>query len=52
LDAVLKKYLAHEPLTLNDRMSNFEIFLSNRKGWQRKVDKGLNEVDLRCKPPK
>jgi hypothetical protein len=49
LDAVLKKYLGREPLTLSDRMTNFEIFLSNRKGWQKKVDKGLNEVDLRCK---
>jgi hypothetical protein len=48
LDAVLKKYLACEPLTPTDGMASFEIFLSHRKGWQRKVDKGLNETDLRC----
>ncbi|KAG2110244.1 uncharacterized protein F5147DRAFT_796945, partial [Suillus discolor] len=31
----------------SDRASYFEIFLSNRKGWQKKVDKGQWEVDLR-----
>lgn len=49
LDGVLKSYLAHQPLTMSDRASHFEIFLSNRKGWQKKVDKGQWEVDLRCK---
>ncbi|KAG1814581.1 hypothetical protein DFJ58DRAFT_673655, partial [Suillus subalutaceus] len=49
LDGVLKSYLANETLTMSDRASDFEIFLSNRKGWQKKVDKGQWEVDLRCK---
>lgn len=48
LDRVLKKYLAGEELLLSDRMIAFEIYLTNRKGWQRKVDKGLTEHDLRC----
>ncbi|KAG1888119.1 hypothetical protein F4604DRAFT_1674537 [Suillus subluteus] len=47
LDGVLKSYLANETLTMSDRASYFEIFLSNRKGWQKKVDKGQWEVDLR-----
>ncbi|KAI6141442.1 hypothetical protein BKA82DRAFT_3986196 [Pisolithus tinctorius] len=25
----------------------FEVYLANRKGWQRKVDKGMTEADLR-----
>jgi hypothetical protein len=48
LDGVLKSYLAGETLTLHERASYFEIFLSNRKGWQKKVDKGKWEADLRC----
>ncbi|KAG1723917.1 uncharacterized protein EDB91DRAFT_1063111 [Suillus paluster] len=47
LDGVLKTYLANETLTLSERTSNFEIFLANRKGWQKKVDKGQWEADLR-----
>ncbi|KAG1767407.1 hypothetical protein EDD22DRAFT_819284 [Suillus occidentalis] len=47
LDGVLKSYLAGEMLTLHERASYFEIFLSNRKGWQKKVDKGKWEADLR-----
>ncbi|KAG2339458.1 hypothetical protein BDR05DRAFT_951218 [Suillus weaverae] len=47
LDTVMKKYLAHEPLTLSDSNTYFEIFLLNRKGWQKKVDKGICEADLR-----
>ncbi|KIK32078.1 hypothetical protein CY34DRAFT_760908 [Suillus luteus UH-Slu-Lm8-n1] len=47
LDGVLKSYLAGEALMLHERASYFEIFLSNRKGWQKKVDKGKWEADLR-----
>ncbi|KAG1791700.1 uncharacterized protein HD556DRAFT_1309765 [Suillus plorans] len=47
LDTVVKKYIAHEPLTLSDSNTYFEIFLSNRKGWQKRVDKGICEADLR-----
>ncbi|KAG1845309.1 hypothetical protein DFJ58DRAFT_730899 [Suillus subalutaceus] len=47
LDSLLKSYLAGEMLTLHERASHFEIFLSNRKGWQKKVDKGKWEADLR-----
>ncbi|KAG2104313.1 uncharacterized protein F5147DRAFT_638301 [Suillus discolor] len=47
LDTVMKKYLAREPLTLSDSNTYFEIFLSNRKGWQKRVDKGICEADLR-----
>jgi hypothetical protein len=52
LDEVLKSYLAKEPLTPSESMSYFEIFLSNRKGWQKKAEKGQWEVDLKCKPCK
>ncbi|KAF9224643.1 hypothetical protein BS17DRAFT_880019 [Gyrodon lividus] len=44
---VLKKYLAHESLVLSDRSTYFDVYLKNRKGWQRKVDKGQTEPDLR-----
>ncbi|KAG2029815.1 hypothetical protein BDR03DRAFT_987512 [Suillus americanus] len=47
LDNVLKSYLTNEMLTMSDHASYFEIFLSNWKGWQKKVDKGQWEVDLR-----
>jgi hypothetical protein len=43
---VLVKYLQHQSLSASDRLVNFEIFLSNRKGWQQRVDKG-KEADLR-----
>ncbi|KAG1770851.1 hypothetical protein EV702DRAFT_1270992 [Suillus placidus] len=46
LDTVMKKYLAHKPLTLSNSNTYFEIFLLNRKGWQKKVDKGICEADL------
>jgi hypothetical protein len=44
---VLKRYLAGEALVLSDLLVSFEIHLRNRKGWQRKVDKGQTESDLR-----
>lgn len=28
----------------------FQIFLSQRKGWQKKTDKGIKEQDLRSAP--
>ncbi|KAG2039432.1 hypothetical protein BDR03DRAFT_980921 [Suillus americanus] len=40
-------YLANETLTLSRCTSYFEIFLANQKGWQKKVDKGQWEADLR-----
>jgi hypothetical protein len=45
---VLMKYLGHQGLSSSDRLVSFEIFLSNQKGWQQRVDKG-KETDLRCK---
>ncbi|KAI6016548.1 hypothetical protein EDC04DRAFT_2577386 [Pisolithus marmoratus] len=33
--------------TIIDGVSYFEIHLKNRKGWQRKLDKGMRESDLR-----
>ncbi|KIK72296.1 hypothetical protein PAXRUDRAFT_799465 [Paxillus rubicundulus Ve08.2h10] len=42
---VLMKYLGHQDLSASDQLVNFEIFLSNRKGWQQHVDKG-KETDL------
>ncbi|KAI5982451.1 hypothetical protein EDC04DRAFT_2592774 [Pisolithus marmoratus] len=33
--------------TVIDGVSYFEIHLKNRKGWQRKLDKGMRESDLR-----
>jgi len=34
-------------LTINDLHIHFEIYLSNRKGWQRKSDKGERDIHLR-----
>ena len=45
---MLAKYLAGDELLLSDQQALFEIYLVNRKGWQKKVDKGMMEQDLRC----
>ncbi|KAG1759372.1 hypothetical protein EDD22DRAFT_849297 [Suillus occidentalis] len=42
----INKYLNGETLSAKDLHAHFKIFLSNRKGWQRKVDKGVS--DLHC----
>ncbi|KIN97548.1 hypothetical protein M404DRAFT_160167 [Pisolithus tinctorius Marx 270] len=34
-------------LTINELNTYFEIHLRNRKGWQKKLDKGMREADLR-----
>ncbi|KAI6004797.1 hypothetical protein EDD15DRAFT_2191570 [Pisolithus albus] len=49
IDEVFMKYLqgGERSLTINDLNVYFEIHLTNRKGWQRKLDKGMREVDLR-----
>ncbi|KAG2128935.1 uncharacterized protein EDB93DRAFT_1095770 [Suillus bovinus] len=48
LDGVLKAYLENDTSTLQSSSQlYFEIFLSNQKGWQKKVDKGQWEADLR-----
>ncbi|KAF8833370.1 hypothetical protein BDN67DRAFT_1017634 [Paxillus ammoniavirescens] len=47
INHILKKYLAHETLVLSDLSTHFDIHLKNHKGWQRKVDKGQTESDLR-----
>ncbi|KAI6019428.1 hypothetical protein BKA83DRAFT_4495450 [Pisolithus microcarpus] len=49
IDEVFMKYLqgGEQSLTINDLNVYFEIHLKNRKGWQRKLDKGMREVDLR-----
>ncbi|KAI5982051.1 hypothetical protein EDD15DRAFT_2181820 [Pisolithus albus] len=49
IDEVFMKYLqgGERSLTINDLNVYFEIHLKNRKGWQRKLDKGMREVDLR-----
>ncbi|KAG0703100.1 hypothetical protein DFH29DRAFT_998728 [Suillus ampliporus] len=41
------KYLCNKTPSIKDLHAHFEVFLSNRKGWQWKVDKGLKEADLR-----
>ncbi|KAI6029751.1 hypothetical protein BKA83DRAFT_4625377 [Pisolithus microcarpus] len=48
VDGVFMKYLQGEEqsLTINDLNVYFEIHLKNRKGWQRKLDKGMKEADL------
>ncbi|KAL4078905.1 hypothetical protein V8B97DRAFT_2021244 [Scleroderma yunnanense] len=45
---VLTKYLRGEQDTLaaNERDVYYEIHLRNWKGWQKKVDKGIREIDL------
>ncbi|KAG1895580.1 uncharacterized protein F5891DRAFT_1194102 [Suillus fuscotomentosus] len=47
VNMAFRKYLYNETLSIKDSHARFEVFLSNRKGWQRKVDKGLKEADLR-----
>ncbi|KAI6041006.1 hypothetical protein EDC04DRAFT_2602047 [Pisolithus marmoratus] len=48
IDSMFMKYLQCEEwsLTINKLSSYFEIHLKNRKGWQRKLDKGMRESDL------
>ncbi|KIK92541.1 hypothetical protein PAXRUDRAFT_792387 [Paxillus rubicundulus Ve08.2h10] len=43
---ILVKYLGHQDLSASDRLVNFEVFLSNRKGWQQYPLTHLNPVDL------
>jgi hypothetical protein len=40
------RYLNGEKVSLRDLHTHVEVFLSNRKGWQQKVDKGTKEADL------
>ncbi|KAG1883365.1 hypothetical protein F4604DRAFT_1920566 [Suillus subluteus] len=47
VNTAFRKYLYNETLSIKDSHARFKVFLSNRKGWQRKVDKGLKEADLR-----
>ncbi|KAL4071492.1 hypothetical protein V8B97DRAFT_1960295 [Scleroderma yunnanense] len=49
IDGVFLKYLQGEEqsLTINERGTYFEVHLKNQKGWQRKLDKGMRETDLR-----
>ncbi|KAI6002511.1 hypothetical protein EDC04DRAFT_2908510 [Pisolithus marmoratus] len=49
MDGVFLKYLRGEErsLTINELRVYFEVHLRNRKGWQRKLDKGVREIDLR-----
>ena len=51
VDRILIKYLQGEAssFTFDDLNVYFEVHLSNRKGWQKKVDQGAREVDLRSK---
>lgn len=46
VNGVFLKYLRGEEksLTINDLHIYFEIHLSNRKGWQKKSDKGTRNV--------
>ncbi|KAG2029737.1 hypothetical protein BDR03DRAFT_987558 [Suillus americanus] len=46
VNTVFRKYLYNKTLLIKDLHARFEV-LSNRKGWQQKVDKGLKEADLR-----
>ena len=50
VDSVFLKYLRGEErsLTINELDTYIEVHLKNRKGWQRKLDKGVREIDLRC----
>ncbi|KAF9245361.1 hypothetical protein BU15DRAFT_41214 [Melanogaster broomeanus] len=44
-----RKEITIDPVLVNrvDQLTNFNIFLKNRKGWQQKVNKGLTESDMR-----
>lgn len=42
-----RKDLVFEHDTSNYDLEYIEVYLANRKGWQKKVDKGLVEADLR-----
>lgn len=48
VNRVFLKYLQGEEttLTINDHHVYFEIHLTNRKGWQKKTNKGPREIDL------
>ncbi|KAG1845207.1 hypothetical protein F4604DRAFT_1937121 [Suillus subluteus] len=46
VNTAFRKYLYNETLSIKDSHAHFKVFLSNRKGWQWKVDKGLKEADL------
>ena len=48
VDHVLAKYLAGDELLLSDQQILFEIYLTNCKGWQKKVDKSMTKQDLHC----
>ena len=54
MDAVLAKYLdgKERSLTTDERWTSFWVHLRNRKGWQKKTDKGMREIDLRSAPPR
>ncbi|KAG6329830.1 hypothetical protein ID866_9259 [Astraeus odoratus] len=49
INDVLLKYLRGEEhsLTLDEHSVCYEVHLRNRKGWQKKVDHGIKEIDLR-----
>lgn len=49
VNGIFLKYLQGKEasLTINDLYVHFEIHLRNRKGWQKKSDKGTREIDLR-----
>ena len=50
VDSMFLKYLQGEEwsLTINELDTYIEVHLKNRKGWQRKLDKGVREIDLHC----
>ncbi|KAL4065136.1 hypothetical protein J3A83DRAFT_4190563 [Scleroderma citrinum] len=48
IDGMFLKYLQSKErlLTINDLSTYFEVHLRNWKGWQRKLDKGMKEINL------
>ena len=48
VDAMLIKYLDGEEslLTSDEQWTHFWVHLRNRKGWQKKLDGGMRDIDL------
>ena len=44
VSSVVRKYLLKRELVKSDLAVHFEVHLSNRKGWQRKTDKGEGDL--------
>ena len=47
--SVVRKYLLKQELVKSDLGVHFEVHLANRKGWQRRIDKGEGDLKGACR---